>query len=227
MHLLSCPVLPSYTDCAARRQDEAACDEGRTTSSSRHLHDSSSFAQRAIPSAEMNTVDVVIDKRLHTVCLKVCLEGNMLYKDQQGGVVDKVYPSLPTPHAIVLRRGLRRNVNCCPITNLSPSYSPVRRNSRSPVRTSEVRALDQVPENEEDTLGNRTVTEEPLLSPPPIFAMREERENAESERMIQEMISRLYSTGTSRIRDLNLVMHSDDDVKLESIESRMFTNVLP
>lgn len=178
----------------------------------------------------MNTVDVVIGKRLHTVCLKVCLEGDMLHQDQQGGVVDKVYPSLPTSHAIVLRRGLRRNVNCCSITNLSPSYSPVRRNSRSPVRTvrtSAVRDLDQVPEDEEDTLGNRTLTEEPLLSPPPIFAMRQERENAESERMIQEMISRLYSTGTSRIRDLNLVMHSDNDVKLESIESRMFTNVLP
>jgi hypothetical protein len=90
-----------------------------------------------------------------------------------------------------------------------------------------VRALDQVPEVEEDTLGNRTVSDEPLLSPPLIFAMREERENAESEKMIQEMISRLYSTGMSRIRDLNLVMRSDDDVKLESIESRMFTNVLP
>ena len=54
-------------------------------------------------------------------------------------------------------------------------------------------------------------------------ARREERETAERE----EMISRLYSTVKTTIRDLNLVMPSDDDLNLESVESRMFTSVLP
>ena len=54
-------------------------------------------------------------------------------------------------------------------------------------------------------------------------ARREERENAERE----EMISRLYSTVKTTIRDLNLVIHVDDDLNLESVESRMFTSVLP
>jgi hypothetical protein len=52
---------------------------------------------------------------------------------------------------------------------------------------------------------------------------KSERPPAERE----EMISRLYSTVKTTIRDLNLVMPSDDDLNLESVESRMFTSVLP
>ena len=75
-------------------------------------------------------------------------------------------------------------------------------------------------ENEEDTHTKRAVTEDGESRRQ---ARREKRENAERE----EMISRLYSTVKTTIRDLNLVMHADDDLNLESVESRMFTNVLP
>ncbi len=75
-------------------------------------------------------------------------------------------------------------------------------------------------EDEEDTHKKRAVTEDGERRRQ---ERREEREKAERE----EMISRLYSTVKNTIRDLNLVMPSDDDLNLESVESRMFTNVLP
>ena len=75
-------------------------------------------------------------------------------------------------------------------------------------------------ENEEDTHKKRAVTEDGERRQ----ERREEREKAEREEMI---ISRLYSNVKTTIRDLNLVVPSDDDLNVESAESRMFTNVLP
>ena len=81
------------------------------------------------------------------------------------------------------------------------------------------RTTNQARGNEEERQKKRAVTEDGERRRQ---ERREEREKAERE----EMISRLYSTVTTTIRDLNLVMPSDDDLNLESVDSRMFTNVL-
>jgi hypothetical protein len=75
-------------------------------------------------------------------------------------------------------------------------------------------------ENEEDTHKKRAVTEDGERR-------RQERTEVREKAECEELISRLYSTVKTTIRDLNLVMPSDDDLNLESVESRMFTNVLP